>query len=262
MSRDKTAGFARASRADGGAAAPGSADGPAPGGAAGVRRDDPVTATASEPAGASLPEAVAGGSGGPAVVPADAPAVGVAAAARPDEPAAGGAARPHGAGGPDLVRAALNRARAAARARGVVAGGPGPRPAVRPRTGPVRSGAGPDARDPVPFGALIRRLVQERGWQEQTAAGRVLGDWPRLVGPDVAAHCRPVSLTAGELVVVAESTAWATQLRLLTRTLQDRLHAQVGADVVTSIVVRGPTTADWRRGPRRVRGRGPRDTYG
>jgi predicted nucleic acid-binding Zn ribbon protein len=108
----------------------------------------------------------------------------------------------------------------------------------------------------------VRRLVEQRGWQDATAAARVLGDWERLVGPEIAGHCRPASLDDGVLVLVAESSAWATQLRLLTRTLQARLADQVGAGVVTSVVVRGPTSPDWRRGPRRVRGRGPRDTYG
>ena len=73
---------------------------------------------------------------------------------------------------------------------------------------------------------------------------------------------RRTALVDGELVLVAESSAWATQLRLLTRTLQSRLAAQVGEGVVTSVVVRGPAQPDWRKGPRRVRGRGPRDTYG
>jgi predicted nucleic acid-binding Zn ribbon protein len=41
-----------------------------------------------------------------------------------------------------------------------------------------------------------------------------------------------------------------------------RLAERVGPGVVESIVVRGPVQADWRKGPRRVRGRGPRDTYG
>lgn len=161
--------------------------------------------------------------------------------------------------GPDLVRSALSQARAAARARGVTPGAPGRRPR---RPGPQRSGSGPDARDPVPFGAAIARLVEERGWQDTTAAASVLARWDELVGPEIAGHCRPSALVDGELVLVAESSAWATQLRLLTRTLQARLTAQVGPGVVTSVVVRGPVQPDWRKGPRRVRGRGPRDTYG
>jgi predicted nucleic acid-binding Zn ribbon protein len=182
------------------------------------------------------------------------------------EPAGGGSAAPgtggdSGAGpvGPDLVRAALASAKAAARAKGLSPGSPARQTR---RRGPELSSAGPDGRDPLPFGAAIARLVQERGWQESTAAGRVLGDWERLVGPEIADHCRPSSLDGGQLVLVAESSAWATQLRLLTTTMRSRISEQVGEGVVTSIVVRGPSSPDWRKGPRRVRGRGPRDTYG
>ena len=161
--------------------------------------------------------------------------------------------------GPDLARAALSRAKAAARAKGLQPGTPRSR-GRKPES--ARSGSGPDGRDPVPFGTMIRRLVAERGWEETTTAAGVLANWDRLVGPEIADHCRPTSLTDGELVLVAESSAWATQLRLLTRTLSKRLAEQVGEGVVTSIVVRGPVQADWRKGPRRVKGRGPRDTYG
>jgi predicted nucleic acid-binding Zn ribbon protein len=109
---------------------------------------------------------------------------------------------------------------------------------------------------------MISRLVAERGWQDTTAAAAVLANWDRLVGPEIADHCRPVSLTDGTLVLVAESSAWATQLRLMARTMTARLSERAGAGVVTSIEVRGPAQADWRKGARRVRGRGPRDTYG
>jgi predicted nucleic acid-binding Zn ribbon protein len=160
--------------------------------------------------------------------------------------------------GPDLVRAALASARAAARAKGVSPGA-GRRPVRREG---LRSGSGPDARDPVRFGELITRLVAERGWEDTTAAASVLANWDRLVGPEIAEHCRPASLQDGELVLVAESSAWATQLRLMTRTMTARLAERVGPGVVTTIVVRGPAQADWRKGPRRVKGRGPRDTYG
>jgi len=161
--------------------------------------------------------------------------------------------------GPDLVRAALSQAKAAARAKGLSPGAPRIRGR---RVDAPRSGAGPDARDPVRFGELITRLVAERGWAETTSAAGVLANWDRLVGPELAAHCAPTSLVDGELVLVAESSAWATQLRYLTRTMIARLAEQVGPAVVTRIVVRGPVQPDWRKGPRRVQGRGPRDTYG
>ncbi len=161
--------------------------------------------------------------------------------------------------GPDLARAALARAKADARSRGA-------RGAVRARPGRSarqRSGAGPDERDPQPFGAALQRLVTDRGWDTTMAVATVMGRWDVLVGSAIAAHCRPVALEGAELTVVAESTAWATQLRLLGPTLLARLSEALGAGVVTGLRVYGPTAPNWQKGPRRVTGsRGPRDTYG
>nr|WP_233604227.1 DciA family protein [Micromonospora sp. HM5-17] len=124
------------------------------------------------------------------------------------------------------------------------------------------SGPGPDPRDPQLFGTVLARLVKARGWQQQAAEATVFGAWERVVGPDVADHSRPVKLENGELTVEAESTAWATQLRLLAGSLLQRIAAEVGHNVVRRLHVHGPTAPSWSRGPRRVRGRGPRDTYG
>ena len=124
------------------------------------------------------------------------------------------------------------------------------------------SGAGPDARDPQPLDAEIGRLVEEAGWRSTMPVATVMGAWDRLVGADVAAHCRPQRLVDGELTLVAESTAWATQLQLLARQLHTRLSAELGDGIVTRIRVVGPTAPNWAHGPRRVTGRGPRDTYG
>jgi predicted nucleic acid-binding Zn ribbon protein len=125
------------------------------------------------------------------------------------------------------------------------------------------SGPGPDPRDPQRLGALLSGYLDERGWEQPLAQARVFTEWPALVGADVAAHCMPQSLTDGELRVSAESTAWATQLRLLSATLLARLVAELGTDVVTKLHITGPSGPSWKHGNRSVRGaRGPRDTYG
>ncbi|MEO3746263.1 DciA family protein [Plantactinospora sp. B5E13] len=142
---------------------------------------------------------------------------------------------------------------------GSPAGGRAGAPRRRPRG---YSGPGPDPRDPQLFGTVLARLVKARGWQQPAAEATVFGAWERVVGPDVAQHSRPVKLENGELTVEAESTAWATQLRLLAGSLLQRIAAEVGHNVVRRLHVHGPTAPSWSRGPRRVRGRGPRDTYG
>jgi predicted nucleic acid-binding Zn ribbon protein len=124
------------------------------------------------------------------------------------------------------------------------------------------SGPGPDERDPQPFGRLVSRVSLDRGWSPRLTDATVLGRWPQLVGSDIADHCTPLSLRDGELVLQAESTAWATQLRTLSRQLLQRIAVGVGKDVVRRIRVVGPSGPSWRHGPRHVRGRGPRDTYG
>jgi predicted nucleic acid-binding Zn ribbon protein len=124
------------------------------------------------------------------------------------------------------------------------------------------SGAGPDGRDPASLGDAVDELVRARDWTRTLTAAGLLPRWEQIVGVDIAAHCRPEKLVAGELTCVAESTAWATQLRLMSRQVLARIAAEVGPDVVGRLQVRGPTAPDWRHGPLRVTGRGPRDTYG
>jgi predicted nucleic acid-binding Zn ribbon protein len=109
---------------------------------------------------------------------------------------------------------------------------------------------------------VVRAVVDERGWDTDLQVGAVSGRWAELVGPEIAEHCRPERLTGGELVLVAESTAWATQLRLLGPRLAATLCDRLGAGVVERVVVHGPAGPSWRKGPWRVTGRGPRDTYG
>jgi predicted nucleic acid-binding Zn ribbon protein len=109
----------------------------------------------------------------------------------------------------------------------------------------------------------LDRLVAERGWEAPVAVGGVVGRWDAVVGAEIAAHCRPESFEEGVLSVRADSTAWATQVRLLAPALMRRLAEEVGEGTVTKVLVRGPTAPSWRRGPRVASGgHGPRDTYG
>jgi predicted nucleic acid-binding Zn ribbon protein len=62
--------------------------------------------------------------------------------------------------------------------------------------------------------------------------------------------------------VAAESTAWATQLRIIQSQVLAKIAAEVGDGVVHSLRITGPVAPSWRKGPRHIAGRGPRDTYG
>ena len=125
------------------------------------------------------------------------------------------------------------------------------------------AGAHPDDRDPQLLDTTVGRLVEDHGWDLDLRVHGVFGRWAELVGAEVAAHSTPESFDDGRLVVRTDSTAWATQLKLLAPTVVRRLNEELGHGTVTVIEVQGPRGPSWRKGPRSVRdGRGPRDTYG
>jgi len=125
------------------------------------------------------------------------------------------------------------------------------------------SGAHPDDRDPQLLGAQLDRLVADRGWEIELRVRGVFARWPELVGPEVGAHCTPETFVDGKLVVRTDSTAWATQMRLLAATVVRRLNEELGHGTVTVIEVLGPHGPSWKKGRLTSRdGRGPRDTYG
>jgi predicted nucleic acid-binding Zn ribbon protein len=120
-----------------------------------------------------------------------------------------------------------------------------------------------DRADPQSLGAAINGLLAAEGWELAAATGSVFGRWTQIVGADLAGHTRPETLTDGELTISADSTAWATQVRLLAAQLVRRLNLELGDGTVRRVTVRGPVSPGRKPGEWRVRGsRGSRDTYG
>ena len=155
---------------------------------------------------------------------------------------------------------ALARAREAARAKGFR---PGSRPMRKRRPlGQQDHNLAGSGRDPSLLGDQMDRLLVDRGWKVDVAVGAVMGRWATIVGADVAEHCTPVTFGDGVLTVRADSTAWATQLRLMSSSILARLETEVGKDTVTVLRVQGPSAPSWTRGLRKATGPGPRDTYG
>ncbi|WP_308466757.1 DUF721 domain-containing protein [Rathayibacter soli] len=136
-----------------------------------------------------------------------------------------------------------------------------PRQSTRPLDGSasVPFGAG---RDPHGLGSVVDALTARLGWNSPLAQSELVASWNELVGADTAEHSSPVGIDDGVLTVRCESTAWATQLRIMRSELLKHIADRFPDAGIQSIRFQGPDVPSWKRGPRSISGRGPRDTYG
>jgi predicted nucleic acid-binding Zn ribbon protein len=91
---------------------------------------------------------------------------------------------------------------------------------------------------PRPIGESLGRVTDSLGMPTPSALEGVFGRWAEVVGEQVAAHARPLSLKEGVLAVGVDQPGWATQLRYLEADLLARLATVVGEGVVSRIEVR------------------------
>lgn len=117
-------------------------------------------------------------------------------------------------------------------------------------------------RDPRLLDDALGKLVADHGWATELRVHGVFTRWAGVVGEEVAQHVTPETYSDGRLVVRTDSTAWATQMKLLAGEIVRRLNEVLGDGTVTVIDVLGPHAPSWKKGRLRVKGRGPRDTYG
>ncbi|MFE5670348.1 DUF721 domain-containing protein [Agromyces sp. NPDC056523] len=117
-------------------------------------------------------------------------------------------------------------------------------------------------RDPRSLGSAIDQLTSQLGWTGPLSQHELLATWPDIAGDDIARHSEPIAIEGGVLQVRCESTAWATQLRMMRGELLAAILERYPGAGVETIRFQGPDAPTWKRGPRSVPGRGPRDTYG
>ena len=117
--------------------------------------------------------------------------------------------------------------------------------------------------DPQPLSSVFNEIITNRDWRQGIAEGNLFSDWEKVVGEDIAQHTTPITLLEGKLTIQTSSTAWATQLRLISYDLLKTLQQSAPGVLVEELVVIGPHAPSWKRGLRTIRGaKGPRDTYG
>jgi len=94
------------------------------------------------------------------------------------------------------------------------------------------------------------------------AQSDLLGSWIELAGEETAKHSTPAGIDEGVLTVHCESTAWATQLRMMRVEIMTHIMQKFPDAGIAAIRFQGPNAPSWKKGPRSIPGRGPRDTYG
>lgn len=117
-------------------------------------------------------------------------------------------------------------------------------------------------RDPLLASGALHQLSEEMGWVEPLAEADLLVHWRDIVGDNIADHATPLGVVNETLTIATDSSAWATQLRLMRHELMVSLGEKIPGVTITNIVVKAPGAPSWKAGPRSVPGRGPRDTYG
>ena len=117
-------------------------------------------------------------------------------------------------------------------------------------------------RDPLTAGQTLDGVLKEFRWEAQLAEADLFNRWAELVGEQNAANSHPETLVGGVLTIRCKSTAWATQLRLMHMVLLAKVNEAHPDLEISSLKLLGPDAPSWKKGPRSVPGRGPRDTYG
>jgi predicted nucleic acid-binding Zn ribbon protein len=84
-------------------------------------------------------------------------------------------------------------------------------------------------RKPEAIGRIVANVLGEQGLAERIEQAAVIPEWPKLVGPQIAAVTQPQSITAdGTLFVHVTTNAWMTELSLLEPELLRSLNAKPG----------------------------------
>ena len=117
--------------------------------------------------------------------------------------------------------------------------------------------------DPQQIGFALDELINTSDWRQGLAEGNIFSDWEKIVGSEIAAHSLPISIVDGRLTIQTSSTAWATQLNIISTELLKTIRGSAPGALVETLVFIGPNGPSWKKGLRTIRGaRGPRDTYG
>lgn len=99
------------------------------------------------------------------------------------------------------------------------------------------TGARPSRRDPHELSEILKAFIKDSGWEEGVSGGELQARWREIVGENTARHCSIESYEDGKLVLCASSSSWQAQMTALSAILKEKINKELGAEVVTEIVI-------------------------
>lgn len=89
--------------------------------------------------------------------------------------------------------------------------------------------------EPSDIKNLLMGLAEKWGLKEPASVAKLFSEWEQIVGPQVAAKCRPVTLKDGILRLSTDSPAWAGELRYLAPQIRQRVNEALGKPLVDEV---------------------------
>lgn len=91
--------------------------------------------------------------------------------------------------------------------------------------------------DPQRIKGLLAGMMSGLGVAAPMQSARLFSKWAEIVGADVAARARPVSLKDGLLRIKTDSAIWAAEFRYLAPEVIKRVNAELESPLVKEIKV-------------------------
>ncbi len=85
------------------------------------------------------------------------------------------------------------------------------------------------------LGDLVPKVLKDLGLDAPAGVLRIVDRWEEAVGPEIAAHCRPVSLRDGRLEASVDSSVWCQQLQLQVPQILGALREVFGDEAPTQL---------------------------
>ena len=95
---------------------------------------------------------------------------------------------------------------------------------------------GEKKRKPEPLANVLGSFLKESKLDERVEAAQVVPEWESLVGKQIAAVTKPISVTLdGTLFVAVKTNAWMTELSLMEPQILRALNTKAGRTRVRKI---------------------------